>query len=70
MLAELDEKKRDLQAMIDNAKRDVSALHNTMNQINEAKEEANNKRIAKQHERSKQQAEFIGVFTFFHNIFS
>lgn len=45
------EKKRDLQAMIENAKRDVNTLHNTMSQINEAKEEVNNKREAKQHER-------------------
>ncbi|XP_065093182.1 structural maintenance of chromosomes protein 6 [Ochlerotatus camptorhynchus] len=57
MLAELAEKKRDLQAMIDNAKRDVDTLHNTMNQINEAKEEVNNKRVAKQHERSRTESQ-------------
>lgn len=52
-LSELSEKKRDLQAMVENAKRDVDILHNTLNQIRETKDEANSKRVSKQHERTR-----------------
>lgn len=53
MLAELNGKKHDLQAMVENAKRDVNILHNTLGQIRERKDEINSKRVDKQHERSR-----------------
>ncbi|XP_058455820.1 structural maintenance of chromosomes protein 6 [Malaya genurostris] len=52
-IVELTDKKSGLQAMIENAKRDVEAHHNTLIQITDAKEEFNHRRIAKQHETSR-----------------
>lgn len=57
MLAELGGKRADLAAMIENAKRDVDLLHNTVNQIGDVKEETTHRRVAKQHEKSRAEAQ-------------
>lgn len=56
-LAELSAKRADLQAMIENARRDVDLLHNTVNQIGDVKEETTHRRVAKQHEKSRAEAQ-------------
>ncbi|XP_055640392.1 structural maintenance of chromosomes protein 6 isoform X2 [Toxorhynchites rutilus septentrionalis] len=57
MIVELSDKKQDILVIIENSKRDVDNLHNTLNQISDAKEENNHKRVAKQHERSRTEAQ-------------
>uniref|UniRef100_A0A1Q3F4N5 Putative dna repair protein n=1 Tax=Culex tarsalis TaxID=7177 RepID=A0A1Q3F4N5_CULTA len=56
-LAELSGKRADLAAMIENAKRDVDLLHHTVNQIGDVKEETTHRRVAKQHEKSRAEAQ-------------
>lgn len=57
MIEELSEKKGDLQVMIENAKRDVDCLHNTLSQITETKEEIQHSRVAKQHEKTRTESQ-------------
>ncbi|XP_058823192.1 structural maintenance of chromosomes protein 6-like [Topomyia yanbarensis] len=53
MMVEVTRKRSELQAMIENAKRDVDAHHNTLAQITDTKEEISHRRVAKQHEKTR-----------------
>ncbi|XP_055546157.1 structural maintenance of chromosomes protein 6 [Wyeomyia smithii] len=57
MIEQLGGKRDDLQVMIENTKRDVDSLHNTLGQITEAKEELLHRRVAKQHEKSRTESQ-------------
>ncbi|XP_053690699.1 structural maintenance of chromosomes protein 6 isoform X2 [Sabethes cyaneus] len=57
MMEELSGRRTDLLVMIENTKRDVESLHNTLVQIAEAKEELQHGRVAKQHEKSRTESQ-------------